>query len=66
MLNPAHTLVINWDEDGNIEYRDLTTGKEGQVAAGDEVVLKGEGGRAIAIYNAPVPDEDGAEEGLRP
>ena len=53
MQNPAHTLVINWDAQGNIEYRDLSTGMEGQVSAGDDVVLKGEGGRRIAIYNEP-------------
>lgn len=53
MQNPAHTLIINWDVQGNIEYRDLTTGVEGLVAAGDEVVLRGENGRRIAIYNEP-------------
>ena len=53
MQNPAHTLIINWDAQGNIEYRDLATGVEGLVAAGDEVVLNGENGRRIAIYNEP-------------
>lgn len=53
MQNPSHTLVINWDAEGNIEYRDLTSGVEGQVAAGDELVLKGEGGRRIEIYTEP-------------
>ena len=53
MQNPAHTLVINWDAEGNIEYRDLSTGVEGHVAAGDELVLKGENGRRILIYAWP-------------
>ena len=51
MLNPAHTLVINWDQDGNIEYRDLVTGLEGQVSAGDVVTLRGSGGRTVTIHN---------------
>ena len=53
MQNPTHTLVINWDAQGNIEYWDLTSGVEGQVPAGDELVLKGEGGRRIRIFNEP-------------
>ena len=61
MLNPAHTLVINWDADGNIEYRDLTTGVAGQVAAGDELLLQGENGRTVLIYNEPDRAEDVAE-----
>ena len=35
MTNPAHTLVINWDDQGNIEYRDLTTGMQGMVSAAE-------------------------------
>ena len=62
MQNPAHTLVINWDAQGNIEYRALTTGVEGLVAAGDDVVLKGEGGRRIAIYNEPADPADDEQE----
>ena len=55
MQNPAHTLVINWDADGNIEYRDLVTGVEGMVEACDVVTLRGAGGRTVQIYN----DQDG-------
>ena len=51
MLNPAHTLVIDWDQDGNIEYRDPVTGLEGQVPAGDVVTLRGSGGRTVTIHN---------------
>ena len=71
MQNPAHTLVINWDADGNVECRDLTTGYEVQVAAGDQVLLKGSGGRRIVIYNEPEgaggsePDETPAFPGER-
>ena len=59
MLNPAHTLVINWDQDGNIEYRDLASGVEGQVPAGDVVTLRGSGGRTVTIHNDPsAPDDE--------
>ncbi len=53
MQNPSHTLVIDWDAQGNVEYRDLTSGAEGHVPAKDELLVKGEGGRRILIYHEP-------------
>ena len=62
MQNPAHTLIINWDAEGNIEYRDLATGVEGTVPSGDELMIRGECGRRIHIYTEA--EETEAEEGL--
>ena len=55
MTNPAHTLVINWDAEGNLEFRDLVSGLEGTASAGDEVRFIGAGGRVLTIDNVP-PD----------
>ena len=57
MTNPAHTLVINWDADGNLEFKDLVSGLEGTVSAGDEVRFVGAGGRVLTIDNA-LPDAE--------
>ena len=61
MTNPAHTLVINWDADGNLEFKDLVSGLEGTASAGDEVRFIGAGGRTLTIDNAS-PDAEEAEE----
>ncbi len=64
MQNPAHTLIIHVDADGNLEFKDLRTGVEGQVPAGDEVRFKTSSGRTLLIDNGAADSTDTADHDL--
>ena len=58
MTDPAHKLLIEWDADGNLQFKDLVSGLEGTASAGDEVRFIGAGGRVLTIDNALPDDEE--------